>query len=58
MKTRIYIYNSQVVFVFAFVGVCLSAAPGWSIWKNGMWEIPDDDMDNIPGKINFIFRVN
>ena len=22
---------------------------GWSIWVNGMWDIADDDMDNIPG---------
>ena len=28
----------------------MSAAPGWSIWSGGMWNIPDDDGDNIPGK--------
>ena len=29
-------------------------APGWAgIWQNGMWTSPDDDMDNIPGRISY-----
>lgn len=39
----------QLLFVFVCVGVCMSAAPGWSIWKNGKWDIEDADKDNIPG---------
>jgi len=35
--------------VCVLVAVCQAAAPGWSIWVNGMWDIADDDMDNIPG---------
>ena len=31
------------------VSLVLAAAPGWSIWQGGMWMIPDDDGDNIPG---------
>ena len=31
------------------VSLVLAAAPGWSIWQGGMWTIPDDDGDNIPG---------
>jgi hypothetical protein len=29
--------------------MALAAAPGWSIWKNGMWDLSDTDNDNIPG---------
>lgn len=34
--------------------VCLAAAlpspaaPGWSIWSGGMWNIPDDDGEEDP----------
>ena len=40
--------------------ICLSvaAAPGWSIWQNGMWNIPDDDNDNIPGVGGNDYPVN
>jgi len=41
----------QMVLVSLMVGVALSAAPGWSIWKNGMWDLSDSDNDNIPGTI-------
>ena len=43
----------EVLFVFVCVGVCMSAAPGWSIWKNGMWAVEDTDKDNIPGKLTY-----
>ena len=40
--------------------VCCSmaAAPGWSIWQGGMWNIPDDDNDNIPGLAGSDYPVN
>jgi hypothetical protein len=31
------------------MAVTQAAAPGWSIWKNGMWDLSDSDNDNIPG---------
>ena len=33
-------------------------APGWSIWSGGMWVIPDDDGDNIPGVGGNDYPVN
>jgi len=38
-----------MVLVSLLVGVALGAAPGWNIWKNGMWDLSDTDNDNIPG---------
>ena len=31
---------------------------GWSIWSGGMWNIPDDDGDNIPGVGGNDYPVN
>jgi hypothetical protein len=38
-----------VILVSLAVSMALAAAPGWSIWKNGMWDLSDTDNDNIPG---------
>ena len=35
--------------VIALISMSMAAAPGWSIWKDGMWQVPDSDNDNIPG---------
>ena len=47
-----FVCSPQVLVVSLMICLSLGAAPGWSIWTGGMWNIPDDDGDNIPGKID------
>ena len=48
----------QLVVLALSVALTQAAAPGWSIWSNGMWNIPDDDNDNIPGVGGNDYPVN
>merc|ERR1719422_884066 len=57
-----YYNNMNIATLVIFFSLCIfltmSAAPGWSIWSGGMWNIPDDDGDNIPGVGGNDYPVN
>ena len=48
----------QLLTISLMICLSLAAAPGWSIWQGGMWNIPDDDNDNIPGVGGNDYPVN
>ena len=48
----------QLLVLSVIICSTLAAAPGWSIWQGGMWNIPDDDNDNIPGVGGTDYPVN
>ena len=58
----LYLFEFNFQLLLLALTMCLTSAapqaPGWSIWSGGMWNIPDDDGDNIPGVGGNDYPVN